>query len=168
MQLKNDIYGQISIEFILIIGFSLILMISLATILNPENELNIAMAAARNGASEGVAIDELAIYPKNSFEDYILNNQILTYPKSIKIIKIEKTNNGYHEVYNRTRIQLKIYASSSTLKTTADKNSAGDRINFYVRKSIATSFNTTSLTNNLYNPSFSNNYVFTTANVQWV
>ena len=168
MKFNNEYKGQTSIEFILLIGISFVLVLSLATFLNNENELNIAMASARNGAIEGANIDGVAIYPKNSFDDYILNNQILTYPNSIKIIKIEKINNGYHEVYNRTRIQLRIFASSPDLKRTTDKNSAGDRINYHARKSIANSFNTEHLSNNLYNPSFSKNYVYTTANVQWV
>ena len=168
MRLKTENNGQISMEFILLIGISFILILSLATFLNNENELNIAMAAARNGAIEGANMDGVAIYPKSSFDDYSNNNQILTYPSSVKIIKIEKTNNGFHDVYNRTRIQLRVYASSPDLKTTSDKNSAGDRINYYVRKNIANSFKTENLSNNLYNPSFSTNYVFTTANVQWV
>ncbi|MCL2115532.1 MAG: hypothetical protein FWH29_04850 [Methanobrevibacter sp.] len=168
MKIKTENNGQTSIEFIILIGISFILVLSLATFLNSENELNIAMSAARNGATEGANIDGVAIYPRNAFDDYILNNQILTYPNSVKIVKIEKVNNGYHEVYNRTRIQLRVFATSPDLKRTTDKNSAGDRINYHVRKSIANSFNTGHLSNNLYNPSFSKNYVFTTANVQWV
>ncbi|MDR2967101.1 MAG: hypothetical protein LBU74_04065 [Methanobacteriaceae archaeon] len=168
MRLNTEKKGQISIEFILLIGFSFLLVLSLATLLNNENELNIAMASAKNGAIEGANIDGVAIYPKNSFDDYMLNNQILTYPNSVKIIKIEKTNNGYHNVYNKTWIQLRVFASSPDLKRTSDRNSAGDRINYYLRKSIANSFKTEHLNNNLYNPCFSKNYVFTTANVQWV
>jgi hypothetical protein len=168
MKLNTENNGQVSIEFILLIGISFVLVLSLAAILNSENELNIAMTAARNGAIEGANIDGVAIYPRNSFDDYVLNNQILTYPDSIKIIRIEKVNNGYHDVYNRTRIQLRVFASSSNLKETTDKNSVGSRINYYIRKSIANSFNTEHLSNNLYNPSFSKNYVFTTANVQWI
>lgn len=168
LKLKNEEHGQITIEFILLIGFSLILIISVANTLNYENELNIAMSAARNGAIEGSGINGIAIYPKNSFDDYIIKNPILTYPDSIKIIKIEKINKGQHEGYDKTHIQLKVHASSSSLKTTSEKNSAGDRINFYMRKSIAVAFKTTNLSNSLYNPSFSNNYVFTTLNVNWV
>lgn len=168
MKLNTENNGQISIEFILLIGLGFLLVLSLATFLNNENELNIAMASARTGAIEGANIDGVAIYPKSSFDDYLLNNQILTYPNSVKIIRIEKINNGYHDVYNRTRIQLRVFASSPELKRTTDKNSAGDRINYYIRKNIANSFNTEHLSNNLYNPSFSKNYVYTTANVQWV
>jgi len=168
MGLKSENIGQISIEFILLIGISFVLVLSLATVLNNENEMNIAMAAARDGAIEGANINGIAIYPQSAFDDYVLNNHILTYPNSVKIIKIEIRNNGYHDVYNRTRLQLRVFASSPDLKTTSDKNSAGSRINYYVRKSIANSFNTEHLSNNLYNPSFSTNYVFTTANVQWV
>ena len=46
--------------------------------------------------------------------------------------------------------------------------SIGDRINYNLRKSVAISFNSTDATNKLYNPVFSQHYVFTTANVKWV
>ena len=46
--------------------------------------------------------------------------------------------------------------------------SIGDRINYNLRKSIAISFNSTPSTNRLYNPVFSQHYVYTTANVKWV
>ena len=168
MGFKSENKGQISIELIILIGIIFVLVLSLATVFNHENELNVAMASARSGAIEGASIGGLAIYPRTTFDDYVLSNQILTYPNSAKIIRIEKVNNGYHNVYNRTWIQLRVIASSPDLKTSSDRNSAGSRINYYVRKNIANSFNTEHLSNSLYNPSFSKNYVFTTANVQWI
>lgn len=70
-------------------------------------------------------------------------------------------------------MESKKYSLKSNAKASADYNkkeldSIGDRINYNLRKSVATSFNTTDSTNKLYNPVFSNNYVFTTANVVWV
>jgi len=160
--------AQISVEFILIIAFILILVISITAIISNENELNIAMSSARTGANEGIAIRGMSIYPKTSFDDYINENQLLTYPQDIKIIKITKTDMGYDSRDGKFRIQLKVYAKSNYLKNSADKVSAGDRINFNLRKSIAKTFKTESLSNSLYNPCFSNHYIFTTANVQWI
>lgn len=87
--------------------------------------------------------------------------------KNIKIVKISQSIKG-KDTFNRTRIQLKIYASSPNIKTKEEKESAGDRINYNVRKSIANSFKTENISNKLFNPAFSNKYSFTTANVVWV
>ena len=50
-----DNKGQISAEFLFVFGvLILIVMLSIAFVAN-ENELNVAMSAARNGANEGIA-----------------------------------------------------------------------------------------------------------------
>ena len=60
----NDEKGQLSGEYMLLVGsLIVVLMISIFMIAN-ENELNIAMAAAKSGADEGVASSSSAIYPK--------------------------------------------------------------------------------------------------------
>jgi hypothetical protein len=87
--------------------------------------------------------------------------------KDIKIINISQSIKG-KDTFNRTRIQLKIYASSPTIKTKEEKESMGDRINYNVRKSITNSFKTENISNKLFNPAYSNKYSFTTANVVWV
>ncbi|MBE6512728.1 MAG: hypothetical protein E7Z75_06270 [Methanobrevibacter olleyae] len=87
--------------------------------------------------------------------------------KRIKIIKIKQTVNG-KDSFNRTRIQLKIYASSPDVKTKEQKEAVGDRINYNVRKSITNSFKSENITNKLFNPAISNKYSFTTGNVVWV
>jgi hypothetical protein len=159
--------GQLSVEFLLIVSFVIaIIIFSIPLILN-ENELNIIMASARTGVEDGIAINGISVYLKETFNDYLLKNPQLTYPHDIKLLKIVKVNMGFDDKYNKQRIQLKVYASSSYLNT-ADKNGAGDRINYYIRKSIATTFKTENLSNVLYNPSFSNNYIITTRDVQWV
>jgi hypothetical protein len=160
--------GQISIEFILLTGLILVLVILLTNILVEENELNLAMAAVRNGVTEGITANSVSIYSKTAFDDYNSGNPLLTYPQNLKIMKIERTMMGFDDKYNKKRIQLKIYVSSLYLKSTTDKNSMGDRINFNARKNIAITFHTTELSNTLFNPCFSDNYIFTTANVQWV
>ena len=141
----------------------------LANVALDTNELNVAMTSARNGAFEGVSSNGLAIYPKESYDNYSKDpkKQSLMRMKNIKIVKITQSIKG-KDNFNRTRIQLKIYASSPDIKTKEEKESAGDRINYNLRKSIANSFKTENITNKLFNPAFSNKYSFTTANVIWV
>ena len=167
--MKIDKKGQITVELLLLISFTLIAAIVLANVVVESNELNIAMASARNGAYEGTFSNELAIYPKETYDNYSKDpkKQSLLREKNIKIVKISQTVKG-KDNFNRTRIQLKIYASSQDIKTKEEKESAGDRINYNVRRSITNSFETENITNKLFNPAFSNEYSFTTANVVWV
>ena len=167
--MKMDKKGQITVELLLLISFTLITAIILANVVLDTNELNVAMTSARNGAFEGVSSNGLAIYPKESYDNYSKDpkKQSLMRMKNIKIVKITQSIKG-KDNFNRTRIQLKIYASSPDVKTKEEKESVGDRINYNVRKSIANSFKTENITNKLFNPAFSNKYSFTTANVVWV
>ena len=128
-----------------------------------------AMASAKNGAFEGAYTNGLAIYPKESYDNYSKDDKKegLLNSKNIKIIKISQTIKG-KDSFNKTRIQLKVYASSQEIKTKEEKESAGDRINYNMRKSITNSFKTENITNRLFNPAFSNKYSFTTANVEWI
>lgn len=164
----KDNKGQGSIEFLFLISFALVLVLSLSSLLSYDNDLNIAMASARNGINFGASEDRIAIYEESAYDKYTNNNIVLTHPNAVKIVKIETVNRGYDSRYNRTSIQIRVYASSPTIVKNEDRVSAGDRINYNVRKSITMTFNTSKLTNNLYNPCFSKYHVFTTANVQWV
>jgi len=145
-----------------------VLILSLANFLSYDNDFNLAMAAARGGASFGVAENKLAIFEESAYLKYTEENILLTHPNSIKIVKIDTLNRGYDSRYNRTSIQIRVYASSPTLLSREDRLSAGERINYNVKKSITLTFGTSKLTNALYNPCFSNKHVFTTANVNWV
>jgi hypothetical protein len=167
--MKIDNKGQITVELLLLISFTLITAIVLANIIIDSNELNIAMISARNGAFEGASSNGLAIFSKESYDNYSkdFKKQPLLREKNIKIVKINQTIKG-HDNFNRTRIQLKIYASSPDVKTKEEKEAIGDRINYNVRKSITQSFKSENITNKLFNPAFSNKYSFTTANVVWV
>ncbi|MBZ9571494.1 hypothetical protein KQY27_08030 [Methanobrevibacter sp. TMH8] len=164
----KDNKGQGAIEFLFLISFGLILVLSLANFLSYDNDLNLAIAGARNGINLGASEDRIAIYEESAYGKYSNNNSVLTHPNAIKIVKIETVNRGYDSRYNRTSIQLRVFASSPTIVKNEDKVSAGDRITYNVRKSITMTFNTSKLTNNLYNPCFSKHHVFTTSNVQWV
>ncbi len=162
-----EIKGQLSIELVLIMGFILIIILGIASFMGKDNELNQAMAAARSGAIEGANADSFAIYPEEAFKNYTVEHKRLLIPSNVKIIKIDYSNQGFNEKYNKTKIQFKISASAPSV-TDSDRNALGDRVNFYVRKSICESFGTSAETNNMYNPAFSNRYIFTTVDVTWV
>jgi opacity protein-like surface antigen len=159
--------GQLSGEYLLLIGSLIAVLMISAFIIANENELNIAMAAAKSGVSEGVASSSSAIYPKETFKEYD-NREGLKHPYSISIVNISYSSSGIDENYGKQKIQFKVYAKASQDYDKKELDSIGDRINYNLRKSIAMSFNTTNTTNKLYNPVFSNNYIFTTANVVWV
>ncbi|WP_424355645.1 hypothetical protein [Methanobacterium sp. MBAC-LM] len=163
-----ELKGQVSLELIMIIGFILILILGIASFLGTDNELNQVMSAARSGAIEGANTDSFAIYPEETFKNYTIEHMRLLNPSSVKIIKIDYTNQGFDEKYNKTKIQLRISASAPSVTDISDRNVLGDRVNFYVRKSICGSFSTSNQTNDLFNPAFSNRYVLTTADVTWI
>ena len=167
MELDNK--GQITVELILILSFILIIIISITSIAGSANELNMAMLAAEQGALNGASGNGLAIFPQEAYKNYSSNidKQGILNPKNIHIINIKKTEKG-KDALNKTRIQLKVYASCPNIPTREEKESIGDRINYNMRKSIVKSFKSENITNKLYNPAFSDSYSFTTANVEWV
>ena len=155
----NDEKGQLSGEYLLLIGSLITVLMISAFLIGNENELNIAMAAAKSSSS--------AIYPKETFNEYD-NMDGLKHPYSVSVLNISYNSSGIDKNYGKQKIQFKVYAKASQDYNKKELDSIGDRINYNLRKSIAISFNTTNSTNKLYNPVFSNNYVFTTANVVWV
>ncbi|NYB52578.1 MAG: hypothetical protein HVN35_08485 [Methanobacteriaceae archaeon] len=164
---QNDFKGQLPIEFLMILGFSIMILFPLAINIKDSSELNQAMSSARAGALEGSLSDGFAIYPDKTFDDYAFEHQRLLNPSSVKIINIDYINQGFNPTYQKTKIQLRIHASSSSVKDKTDRNCLGDRINYYVRKKICETFRTENLTNSVFNPAFSSKYVFTTADVYW-
>ncbi|MGC9516274.1 MAG: hypothetical protein ACP5C3_01090 [Methanomicrobiales archaeon] len=163
-----DFIGQTSAEYLFLLGFILSVSLIVFSAAADANELNLAMTAARSGSIEGSSSNSFAIYSEDTFEDYEINKPRLLYASSIKIVKIHYQNQGFSKVYNKTKIQLIIHASCPMICKYEDKNSYGDRINYYARKSITDTFNTHNLTNIFHNPAFSDNYVFTTADVKWI
>ncbi|BDZ68521.1 hypothetical protein GCM10025860_19690 [Methanobacterium ferruginis] len=159
--------GQLSIEFLLVIGLSVMVLFPLTISLSEAHELNQAMAAARDGALHGAILDGLAFYPEETFFNYTYEHKRLINPSNIKIVKVDYINQGFNRTYQKTKIQLHIHASAPSVTSKADRNCLGDRINFYARKKICESFETQNLTNSLFNPAYSNKYVFTTADVSW-
>jgi hypothetical protein len=162
-----DSHGQLALEYMLVIGFSLIILFPLTSALSEGNEINQAMTVARTGALQGAVLDGMAIYPEDAFRGYNLEHPRLICPSEVKILKIDYNNEGFNPIYQKTKIQIRVHASAPTIQNREDKDCLGDRINFYVRKSICETFNTQNLTNKVYNPAFSHRYVFTTGDVRW-
>lgn len=160
--------GQISAEFLFLTGvLILIVMLSVAFVAQ-EQELSQAMASARNGVNEGVGTSSSAIYPEDTYREYSTAKASLLYPYSVEIVNVSYTDMGYDKNFEKRWIQFKVYAKTSERFDNDELVSIGDRINYNLRKSIAISFNSTPSTNRLYNPVFSQHYVYTTANVKWV
>jgi hypothetical protein len=165
--LTNDLQGQLPIEFLIVVGITVILLFPLIMCLMDSNELNQAMSASRAGALQGALHDGLAIYPDDTYRDYIIKHPRLVNPSGVKITKIDYSNKGFNPSYQKTKIQLRVHASAPSGIDKSDRNCLGDRINYYARKKICESFRTQNLTNSVYNPAFSTHYVFTTVDVCW-
>lgn len=163
-----DDAGQISGEYLLLAGVMILILMMSAVFIYSQQELNIAMSAARNGINDGIASSSSAIYSKQAYNDYSKTKSDLLIPNSVEIVNVSYAETGIDKNFDKKKIQFKVYATSSKDLSKTQLDSIGDRINYNLRKSIALSFNSTSSTNKLYNPVFSPHYVFTTANVKWV
>lgn len=164
----KDSRAQISAELLFLFGvLVLVFMISVIFIAN-QNELNTAMDAARSGAIEGIALTSSGIYPIDTYREYSNSDMNILNPYCVELVNVSYLEMGMDNNYNKKRIQFKVYAKSSKEFNSDELVSIGDRINYNLRKSVAISFNSTDATNKLYNPVFSQHYVFTTANVKWV
>lgn len=165
--MKED-KAQISAEYLFFAGVLILIMMISAVFIYNQQELNIAMSAARNGVNDGLVVSSSAIYPEDTFSDYSKSKSNLLIPYSVDIVNISYSEIGTDSNFDKKKIQFKVYAKTSRDFSKKEMDSVGDRINYNLRKSIAVSFNSTSSTNKLYNPVFSPHYVFTTANVKWV
>lgn len=163
-----DSKGQLTVEFVFLIGVLLVVIVTTAVFILYESELIIAMSAAREGVNEGIAIDSASVFPENIYKDYDYSKKGLLTPNSVKLVKINYTKMGFDSNYNKDKIQFNVIVTSDSIKDIKEQDSAGDRINYNLRKSIAISLGTENLTNSLFNPVFSKHYVFTTSNVKWI
>lgn len=164
----RDDKGQVSAEFLFLFGVLILIVMLSIVFIYSEQELNLAMAAARSGAIEGMGTSSNAIYPEDTYRDYSNSKTDLLTPYSVEIINVSYEELGYDANYEKKWIQFKVYAKTSERFDSSELVSIGDRINYNLRKSIAVSFNSTPSTNKLYNPVFSPHYVYTTSNVKWV
>ena len=163
-----DNRGQVSAEFLFIFGVLILIVMLAVAFVGEQQELNVAMTAARNGAIEGTADSGAAIYPEDTYRQYSTQKTSLLYPYSVDIVNVSYSDMGYDSNYDKRKIQFKVYAKTSDRFSHDELVSVGDRINYNLRKSLAVSFNSTGSTNKLYNPVFSPHYVYTTANVKWI
>lgn len=161
-----DSKGQISAEYLILAGSLVIILMLAVSYIAQQEELSIAMVAAKNGANEGAS--SFQIYSKDSYDEYVKSKDDLLFPYSVEIVKVSYVEMGHDDVYGRQKIQFKVYATSSHDFDKKELDSIGDRINYNLRQSVAVSFDTEDAGNRLYNPAFSPHYVFTTANVKWV
>ena len=163
-----DNTGQVSAEFLFVFGVLILIVMLSIVFVSDQQELNIAMSAARSGAIEGVGTSSSAIYQEDTFRDYSYDKESLLMPYDVRIVNVSYNDLGYDVNYEKNWIRFEVYAKSSVRFDSDELVSIGDRINYNLRKSLALSFNSTASTNKLYNPVFSNHYVYTTANVKWV
>lgn len=163
-----DNNGQVSAEYLFVFGVLILIVMMGVVFVSDQHELNMAMAAARSGVTEGIGTSSGAIYPDDTYRQYSYSKEGLLKPYTIEFVNVSYENLGYDINYEKKWIQFTVYAKTSDRFDENELVSIGDRINYNLRKSLAFSFNSTQSTNNLYNPVFSQHYVYTTANVKWV
>ncbi len=163
-----DERGQLTMELIFLIGVLLVVIVGSSSYILHQNELIVAMSAAREGVNEGISSDSSSVFPEDVYRDYDSFKKSLLTPNSIKLVRINYTNKGFDSKYEKEKIQFNVAVFSDTIKDKKDQDSAGDRINYNLRKSIAKSVGSENSTNALFNPVFSKNYIYTTANVKWL
>ena len=160
--------GQVSAEYLLLLGVLIVVLMISISLISSQNELTMAMAAARNGVNDGSLYASSAIFPSDTYNEYSKANYEVLIPSSVEIINVSYSDMGYDSNFDKQKSQFKVYAHTSKDLDKKELDSIGDRINYNLRKSIALTFESTKATNKLYNPVFSKHYIFTTANVKWV
>ncbi|WP_455646004.1 class III signal peptide-containing protein [Methanosphaera sp.] len=151
--------GQLSVEYILLLGVIIIILISSVIMISNESEKNTILTAAQIGAQNGIDKNGYAMYYNDTFNNYQNNYQKLLTSTEIKLIKINLNENN-------TIIELQVYAHTNSL-TSQEKYIVGSRINYYIRRSISETFNSTP-TNIYYDPAKSNKYTIKTKTVIWI
>ena len=88
--------AQISAEYLFFAGVMILIIIISAVFIYSEQELNIAMAAARSGVNDGIASSSEAIYPKQTYNDYSKSksdsNNILNFLSNTEHVNKVKIN----------------------------------------------------------------------------
>ncbi|OED30861.1 class III signal peptide-containing protein [Methanosphaera sp. WGK6] len=151
--------GQLSVEYILMLSIIIIILISSISMISDEFEKNTILTAAQFGAQNGIDKNGYAMYYNDTFNHYQNDYPKLLTSTEIKLIKIELYENN-------TTLELQVYAHSNALSA-PEKNIVGARINYYIRKSVSETFNSTPC-NIFYDPTKSNKYVIKTKSVIWL
>ena len=94
----NDEKGQISAEYLLLMGVLIIVLILSIIFVVGENELNIAMGAARNGVIEGIGTSSAALYPIDTYNEYSDSQSNLMQPYSVEVVNISYYELGMDNV----------------------------------------------------------------------
>lgn len=152
--------GQLSVEYILLLGIILMIIITSTSMFINQSEKNQIMTQAHIGAQIGVDKNGYALYYNDTFNNYMDNYPRLLTPTKVKITEIEM-----YEI-NKNTIELEVIVYSSDTLSSTEKYIIGSRINYYVRKTITKSFNKTQVTL-YYDPALTNNYIVKTRTVKW-
>ena len=164
----SDSYGQLSVEYVFILVISMIVIFSTYYIIINENEINVAMEAAKSGANEGALVDGMAVYTNNEYYTVYLDKK-LTHTKYIQIVDISYFYNGFNPQLQRPEIDIQVTALSNTDLTNEEKSRLSQKINTRIRRSIIYTFNTLNYTSApSYDTCYSDNYCFLTKDVIWV
>jgi len=159
--------GQAAAEYMMLAGISALLAILFAGQIQLQLELMEAHTAARTGASEGALTDTIAVYPGVTFDEYQSSKPELLEPSSVRVVRVELTDDGYSSTYRMRKFRLRAWLSGPPMKPSL-RESISDRVNFCMRRSISRTFGTENLTNTYHNPAFSDHCVFTTSEAVWV
>lgn len=152
--------GQIAVEYIVLMGVLVIIILLTSSIIYQEIEKNKILNTAQIGAQTGVDKNGYAMYYNDTFNNYLENYPRLLTPTEIKIIQINMKEE------NNT-LNLEIVAHSVNTLSSTEKYVIGSRINYYVRKAISESFHI--ITNDTYYTNIkTRNYEIKTKNVKWV
>jgi uncharacterized protein (UPF0333 family) len=152
--------GQITAEYMLLVGVIIIILITTINMSITQQEKNTIQASAQIGAQNGIDKNGYAMYYNDTFNNYQDNYPKLLTSTHIKIIQIKMI-----EKDNKT-IELQAYAHSDMTLTVQEKNHIGSRINYYIRRSITETFNKEKQ-NEYYSPAESDNYIIKTRTVIW-
>jgi uncharacterized protein (UPF0333 family) len=123
-----DVKGQLSAEYILILGFMLVIVMIFASIVGPEIEQNSVMSAARDGASNALA------------NISITNSSV----PPIRVTSMNMTGNNSKVVY----IKL-----SGIIPGSYNATVLNDIINYVVKQGF-TKYNNTTVKGNNFNYTF--------------
>ena len=152
--------GQITVEYIIIISIILLILTITLTTITDQTEKNIILTSAQVGAQIGIDKNAYAMYYNDTFNNYQENYPKLLNPTEIKIIQINLTESN-------NKIELQVTLHTNTKLNSNEKYIIGSRVNYYVRKTIAETYNKKS--NDTYYENIQiNNQKIKTKIVKWV
>lgn len=152
--------GQITLEYILMTGIIIVILIGSIQTINTESEKNTILSAAQMGAQIGVDKNAYAMYYNDTFNNYATNNLQLIFTMDIRVINISMTQEE-----NSLYLQATIH--SNTYLTDNQREIISQRVNYYIRKTISQTFDQKNA-DVFYENVKSNNYNIKTKKVNWV